>query len=132
MAREFLNRLHWYVPHRQPRTKRVAQDVDAMFVHAGTLRRATRKVGNRFLRHRCAVVPIQDSRPPKMSVGLERCHESLGQSDVADAPALRVADLALLLRAGDRHLLGLEVDVRPFQRHHLTAPEPGLATQQDD
>src|SRR5436309_1309272 len=55
---------------------------------------------------------------------------SHGHRHVAEPPAFRRRDVALPVGSLDAQLPFSEIDIAPFERHHLAAPQPGFPTQE--
>ena len=55
-----------------------------------------------------------------------------GQRHVAEPPAFRAGHLALPVGPFHAHLALVEIDVGPFERHHLAASKAGLAAKKHD
>jgi hypothetical protein len=51
---------------------------------------------------------------------------------MSESPPFRGRHVTLPLGSLDAQLAFLQTNITPFERHNFTAPQPGVASQQDD
>ena len=127
---QLLNGFSRCPPHRQVRTERVPQHVHADMAHFGLTSGSQDEPLDESLRQCRSVLLAKDERAAKMSVMPEGRRETKRHRHVPETAALGDGDMSLPSRPLDTELPLREIHIRPFQRHHLPASEPGLSAEQ--
>ena len=115
--------------HREMRTERVPQDVDAVAPGERPARRPLHEVPDVLLCERMTVLSAEDPRPPKVPMDRERaCKPYRHRYDPGAAP-LGQRHVAFPLGPLDHDLPFRQVDIGPLQGHDLATAKSGVSTQ---
>jgi len=85
-----------------------------------------------LLRERRTIPLSEHPRATQMSVLAQCGRQPERQRDVAKPSALRGRDVSFPVGPLHAELPFAEIDITPFERHDLAAPQPGLSAKQHD
>src|SRR5215467_3468767 len=133
VASKLLNRLRWSTPDRQPRTERVAKDVNS----SGVLQirpalRFSHPIPDDRSIEPLVAIAMQNSSVPQLAVGLEQRSQPFGHRHSSISSTLRYSDKTTPVGALNVDGATAEVNIAPLERDYFSATEASISPEQDN